>query len=79
MALEYTKSTPQIFHSDQGSEYRSFLIMNFLTNLGIQISMSKKGSPWENGGQESYYGKFKLELDNPNIYESIEELIEAVH
>lgn len=79
MALTSTKSIPQIFHSDQWSEYRSFLIMNCLSGLGIQISMSKKWSPWENGGQESYYGKFKLELDSPNIYDRIEDLIANIH
>ena len=33
--------------------------------------MSKKSSPWENGFQESFYGKFKLELDHPRCYEAI--------
>lgn len=79
MALGYTRSIPQIFHSDQGSEYRSFLIMNYLTSLGIALSMSKKWSPWENGGQESYYGKFKLELGAPNTYACIEDLIANIH
>lgn len=79
MAIEETKSLPLIFHSDQWSEYRSFLIMNYLTERGIQISMSKKWSPWENWWQESYYGKFKLELDFPNRYKSIEDLILSIH
>ena len=35
----------------------------------------QKMTPWESGWQESYYGKFKLELDNPNLYASIEEPI----
>lgn len=79
MAMIQTGVFPLIFHSDQWSEYRSFLVLNFLLNNWIQLSMSKKWAPWENGGQESYYGKFKLELDNPNSYESIELLIEAIH
>lgn len=79
MALAYTASIPEIFHSDQGSEYRSFLVLDYLMQHGIVPSMSKKGSPWENGGQESYYGKFKLELGHPHAYESIELLIEAIH
>lgn len=79
MAIKYTQAIPQIFHSDQWSEYRSFLIMSYLREQGIQISMSKKWSPWENGGQESYYGKFKLELDSPNAYACIEDLIAAIH
>lgn len=41
--------------------------------------MSAKASPWQNGGQESYYGKLKLEMDNLNAYESFEHLLEAIH
>jgi transposase InsO family protein len=42
MAIAQAKTTPEILHSNQGSEYRSFLIMNYLMERGIQISMSKK-------------------------------------
>jgi putative transposase len=40
--------------------------------------MSAKSSPWQNGKQESFYQKFKLELVHPNIYETRGELIEAI-
>lgn len=79
MAITVTKTVPEILHSDQGSEYTSYLVLNFLAEHGIIPSMSKKWSPWENGWQESYYGKFKLELDHPHTYETIEALIEAIH
>lgn len=70
--------TPEIFHSDQGSEYRSKDFTKLLTARNIKISMSKKASPWQNGRQESLYGKFKLELGHPEIYQNIGELIEAI-
>jgi transposase InsO family protein len=41
--------------------------------------MSKKSSPWENGMQESFYGKLKFEMGNLNRFKSIEHLIEAIH
>lgn len=41
--------------------------------------MSTKASPWQNGHQESYYGKFKLEMGNLNSFASFEEVIEALH
>jgi putative transposase len=41
-----------IFHSDNGREYGSKAMVRALTELGIRISRSKKGSPWENGYQE---------------------------
>jgi putative transposase len=69
---------PQIHHSDQGSEYQSYQYQDYLKQHNIQISMSKKSSPWENGFQESFYGKFKPELGNLNIYKSEIEAIEAI-
>ncbi len=69
---------PQIHHSDQGSEYQSYQYQDYLKQRSIQISMSKKSSPWENGFQESFYGKFKPELGNLNMYNSEIEAIEAI-
>lgn len=70
---------PVYFHSDQGSEYDSEVFTNFLKNLNTQISMSKKASPWENGFQESFYSEFKMDLGDQNRFESLGELIEAIH
>ena len=33
-----------------------------MEKLGVKISMSAKGSPWENGYQESFYDNFKTDL-----------------
>lgn len=72
------RRAPEIFHSDQGSEYRSEKLENVLKNNKIKFSMSKKSSPWQNGFQESFYGKFKLELGHPKCYETTGELMEAI-
>lgn len=61
-AIKSLDKLPGIVHTDQGSEYCSKEYINFLEGLGIQISMSKKASPWENGYQESYYDNFKTDL-----------------
>lgn len=53
---------PQIFHSDQGSEYTADETIQLLIQNNIQVSMSKKASPWKNGYQERFYGNFKPEL-----------------
>lgn len=71
-------NTPKIAHSDQGSEYRSKNYLNFLKSLDIQVSMSEKASPWQNGRQESFYAGFKLELGHPECYQTLGELIEAI-
>ncbi len=69
---------PDIFHSDQGSEYRSQEFLDLLATHGIRASMSAKASPWQNGKQESFYGKFKLELGHPECYPTLGELTEAI-
>lgn len=69
---------PQIIHSDQGSEYRSHKYQNLVKNLSIQLSMSEKASPWQNGFKESFYSEFKLELGHPECYANLGELIEAI-
>ncbi len=70
--------SPQIIHSDQGSEYRSHKYQELLQDIGIKQSMSKKASPWQNGHQESFYSEFKLELGHPECYPEFGELLEAI-
>lgn len=70
---------PEILHSDQGSEYKSRTYGKFASNLGIRLSMSKKGSPWENGYQESFYSQFKIDLGDPNRFRNIGELAAAIY
>jgi putative transposase len=70
--------TPQFLHSDQGSEYRASSYLFVCRKAGIQISMSAKGCPYENGYQESFYNYFKLELGNINRYQTTQELETAI-
>lgn len=79
MSLKRTRITPLYHHSDQGSEYDSYDYVKILEDNQIQVSMSKKGSPWENGFQESFYSQFKLDLGLPDQYPTWGELIEAIH
>jgi transposase InsO family protein len=70
---------PYMTHSDQGSEFRAINYQNKLQSLGILISMSDKGHPWENGSQESHYSYFKLELGSINRFNTLGELMEAIY
>ena len=70
---------PKILHSDQGSEYKSLAYTGFATNLGINISMSNKASPWENGYQEAFYSQFKVDLGDPNRYQTLGELAVTIY
>lgn len=78
-ALKKARMSPLILHSDQGSEYRSYSYFDTLKRYNIHASMSRKSSPWENGSQESFYGKLKFELGNLNRFKTFEEALEAIH
>jgi len=69
---------PLIHHSDQGSEYASYLIQDYLKHEHIKQSVSTKSSPWQNGYQESFYGKFKQELGSLNQCHSLGEAISLI-
>lgn len=70
---------PRIIHSDGGSEYKSEDYIKLLHALGITQSMSAPGCPWENGYQESFYKGFKLDLGDPNRFETLGELVAEIY
>lgn len=70
---------PEIIHSDQGREYIARAYIGFVESLKIQVSMSHKGCPWENGYQESFYSQFKLDLGDPGRFKTLGELAVAVY
>lgn len=49
-----------IFHQDQGSQYTSYEYVDEVLKYGI-LSYSTKGTPTDNAGQESFFGRFKDE------------------
>ena len=69
---------PAILHSGQGSEYLSYRLRDLCQKLEVQLSCSSKGSPWQNGFVERWFGQFKLELGNASGYKDVAELHEAV-
>ena len=78
-ALKSTKRRPQILHSDQGSEYTAAEYIACVEAMGVTPSFSDKGSPWQNGFQESYYSNFKLDLGNADRFSTVGELSEAIY
>lgn len=70
---------PAIFHSDNGSEYNAKIFIGTLEDCGITVSRSRPGCPWENGYQESFYDKFKVDLGDPNRFDSFGELIAEIY
>ena len=70
---------PSIFHSDQGNEFMAQRCTQYLEKQAIQVSVSDVASPWQNGFQESFFGRFKQEFGDFNRFDSVGELFEAIH
>jgi putative transposase len=70
---------PFIFHSDNGKEYNSRVFIEALQIVGVLISRSAPGCPWENGYQESFYDKFKVDLGDPSRFKTLGELVFAIY
>ena len=79
MALVVSKKAPVIFHTDQGTEFMAEACTDLLEKLGTKISASDKASPWQNGYQESFFGKFKDDVGDINRFELPGELLEALY
>ncbi len=48
-----------VHHSDRGSQYASLDDTDLLKRTGIQVSMSRKGNPWDNASCESFMKSLK--------------------
>jgi len=75
----HSNSRPLIFHSDNGSEYNSEVFTGALQTVGVLISRSAPGCPWENGYQESFYSQFKVDFGDPGCYKNLGELVSAIY
>src|SRR3989344_5701389 len=49
------------------------------SSVRLKISRSHPGCPWENGYQESFYDKFKVDLGDPGRFKSLGELVAEVY
>ena len=66
---------PEIFNTDQGSQYTSEVHTQKLKKLGITISMDGKGRATDNICIERFWRSAKVERIYLNAYQSIGELI----
>jgi transposase InsO family protein len=62
-----------IIHTDRGSQYAAVEFRRLLYIHGFRQSMSAKGSCYDNAQAESFFSRFKAELIEDGIFESIEE------
>ena len=67
------RSVPEIHHSDQGVQYLSNVYISTLRCHEIEISVARRGCPWENGYAERLIRTLKEEEVHLNAYEDIHE------
>lgn len=87
MALEHRQVGPKlVHHSDRGVQYCSGDYIALLQEHEIQISMSRKGNPWDNAACESFMKTLKYEevyrMEYRDLAEArayIGEFLEAVY
>jgi putative transposase len=63
-----------VHHSDRGSQYASNEYVARLEKIGVLMSMSHAGRPWENGKCERFIGTLKREQLDGRRYRGLEEL-----
>jgi transposase InsO family protein len=62
-----------VHHSDRGVQYASHEYTDLLRQHGVQISMSRRGNPYDNGACESFMKTLKYEEVHRNEYRDIHE------
>ncbi len=62
-----------IIHTDRGSQYASVEYRRLLSIEGFRQSMSAKGNCYDNAQAESFLSRFKAELIENGIFESVEQ------
>lgn len=67
------RGTPKFIRSDNGPEFVAGLIREWLKDLDVCTAFIEPGCPWENGYIESFNGKFRDELLNGEIFDTIYE------
>ena len=69
---------PEIHHSDQGVQYLSKAYIATLQAYGVEISVARRGCPWENGYAERLIRTLKEEEVHLNDYQDITEARQSI-
>jgi transposase InsO family protein len=71
--LFVTEGVPDYIRSDNGSEFTSKDVRQWLAQLGVNTAYITPGSPWENGFNERFNGSLRDELLNGEIFYTLTE------
>lgn len=72
--VKYNLNRLELFHTDRGSEFKNQLIDQSLKTFGIERSLSKKGTPYDNAVAEATFKTIKTEFVNGRVFSSQQEL-----
>jgi len=72
-------SAEMLHHSDRGCQYASKRYRERLQELGIEVSMSRRGDCYDNAVVESFFGTLKQELVHEARWADLAEARAAIH
>ena len=61
----------EYIRSDNGSKFTAKAVRDWLADIAVNTLFIEPGSPWENGYEESFIGKFRDELLNGEIFDTL--------
>lgn len=67
------KGVPEYIRSDNGAEFTSKFVRNWLSKINVETLYIHPGSPWENGYNESFNGRLRDEFLNREIFYTLKE------
>lgn len=65
------RGPPEHIRSDNGPEFAAKAVRGWLGKVGVATLFIEPGSPWENGYVESFNGKLRDELLNPELFDTL--------
>ena len=69
--LMATRGVPDHIRSDNGSEFTAKVVRDWLGRVGVKTLFIEPGSPWENGYNESFNGRLRDEMLNPEMFDTL--------
>jgi putative transposase len=66
-----SRGLPEYIRPDNGSEFASKKLREWLKTLEVTTTFIEPGSPWENGYIESFNGKMRDELLNGEMFDTM--------
>lgn len=72
-ATTQADSCPTVVQTDNAAVWREDSIRQWSHERGVQLKVTSKGSPWQNGVVEAYFGRLRNELLNHSEFADLAE------